>query len=204
MGAGGFGREVFCGFKNDFLATGVAVNEIVFMDENIELRGSQILGVPVIMFEDFDPAVYQVVIAVGEPETRKRIVERLPANTVYSSLTHSNATVMDLTSVGEGSVITSGSILTTNITVGKHAHINLNTTIGHDCVIGDFFTTAPGVNISGYCKIGNGVYFGTNASVKNGITVCDNVTVGMGAVVTKDILEEGIYVGNPLRKLERK
>lgn len=152
-------------------------------------------------FEEFNPNKYEVIIAVGNPETRKKIVEKLPDKTKYISMFHSNAIIMEESFIDIGGIITTGSVLTTNIKIGKHSHINLNTTIGHDCIIGDYFTTAPGVNISGECKIGNCVYIGTNASIKNGVEICDNVTIGMGAVVTKNITEEGIYIGNPIKKL---
>jgi acetyltransferase-like isoleucine patch superfamily enzyme len=46
------------------------------------------------------------------------------------------------------------------------------------------------------------VYFGTNSSVRQGITICQDVVIGMGGVVVKNITESGIYVGNPATKLE--
>jgi acetyltransferase-like isoleucine patch superfamily enzyme len=49
-------------------------------------------------------------------------------------------------------------------------------------------------------KIGNRVSLGTNATILP-VTICDDVVVGAGAVVTKDIEEPGIYVGNPARLL---
>ena len=103
--------------------------------------------------------------------------------------------------IGEGSVICAGSILTTNIKIGKHSHLNLLTTIGHDTVVGDYFTTAPGAKISGNCNIGECVYFGTNSSVREKITICDNVTIGLNGGVVKNINKSGIYVGVPTRLL---
>lgn len=94
--------------------------------------------------------------------------------------------------------------MTCNIKIGKHAHLNLHTTIGHDCIIGDYFTTAPATNISGNCEFGECVYFGTNSSVRQGIKICDNVTIGMGGIVVKNINEEGVYIGNPVKKLNKK
>lgn len=102
--------------------------------------------------------------------------------------------------IGYGSIVCPGSILTTNIFIGIMATINLNCTIGHDVVIGDFFNSAPGVNISGKVSIGNRVSIGTNACIREGISICDDVTVGMGAVVVKDITEPGVYIGSPARK----
>jgi acetyltransferase-like isoleucine patch superfamily enzyme len=49
-------------------------------------------------------------------------------------------------------------------------------------------------------KIGNNVSIGSNATILP-VKICDNVTIGAGAVVTKDIVETGIYIGNPARKL---
>jgi acetyltransferase-like isoleucine patch superfamily enzyme len=50
--------------------------------------------------------------------------------------------------------------------------------------------------------IGNGVSIGTNATILP-VTICDRSVIGAGAVVTKDITEPGIYVGNPARLRRR-
>jgi acetyltransferase-like isoleucine patch superfamily enzyme len=47
-------------------------------------------------------------------------------------------------------------------------------------------------------KIGNRVSLGTNATVLP-VKICDDVVVGAGAVVTKDIVKPGIYAGNPAK-----
>ena len=49
-------------------------------------------------------------------------------------------------------------------------------------------------------KIGNNVSIGTNSTILP-VTICDNVVIGAGSVVTKNITEPGIYVGNPAKKL---
>src|SRR5690606_21067889 len=121
----------------------------------------------------------------------------------YATLIHPSAIIMDDVEIAEGSIITAGCILTCNIRIGRHAHLNLHTTVGHDCRIGDYFTTAPGAHISGECEIGNCVYFGTNASVRQGIKITDETTIGMGGVVVKNIDDKGVYIGNPLKKLEK-
>lgn len=202
VGAGGFGREVYAAFK-DVLPENESGHRAVFFDEKPELQGKTLMGIPVISGKDFDPARYEVVIAVGEPGTRKKIAESLPKETRYATLIHPSAIVMDDVEIGEGSIVTAGCILTCNIRMGKHAHLNLHTTVGHDCSIGDYFTTAPGVHISGECILGHCVYFGTNASVRQGIRIADETTIGMGGVVVKNIDDRGVYIGNPLKKLEK-
>lgn len=49
-------------------------------------------------------------------------------------------------------------------------------------------------------SLGNNVAIGTNATILP-VKICDNVVVGAGAVVTKDITEPGVYAGNPAKKL---
>ncbi len=49
-------------------------------------------------------------------------------------------------------------------------------------------------------KIGNHVSIGTNATILP-VSICDNVVIGAGSVVTKNITESGIYAGNPTKKM---
>ncbi len=202
VGAGGFGRETLTIWADLVDRTGHRLQDVtVFMvdDEHYSVR--EVLGIPVIPRSDFDPLLYQVVVGVGDPMERKKIVDSLPVQTRYTKLIHPTAVISRWVEIGEGAIITAGCILTCDIKIGKHFHFNLHATLGHDCVVGDYFTAAPAANISGKCSFGDFVYLGTNVSLKQGISVCSHVTVGMGAVVVKDISEPGTYVGNPLRKL---
>lgn len=205
LGTGGFGRETLCCLMDTMKSTDRALEEIAcFMVEDEYYEAPQVMGIDVIPLSKFDPSKYDVVVAIGDPLARKKVISRLPDDTQFATIIHPNALISKWVTIGEGSIITAGAIVTCNITIGKHAHINLNTTIGHDCVIGDFFTTAPGVNISGNCRFGDCVYFGTNSSVKERVSICDNVIIGMGGVVVKEIMESGVYIGNPLKKLDNR
>lgn len=95
--------------------------------------------------------------------------------------------------------------------VQSHSFICELVTIGNDCFIGhgvmfinDLFSDggpAAG-DKSKWMKtqIGNHVSIGSNATILP-VTICDNVVVGAGSVLTKNITEPGIYVGNPAFKL---
>ena len=94
--------------------------------------------------------------------------------------------------MGEGAVICAGCILTTNITIGKLVQINLDCTIGHDVILGDYTTLAPGVHVSGWVHFGKRVYVGTgavfiNGTAENPLVIGDDVVIGAGACVTKSI-----------------
>ena len=203
IGTGGFAREVYCCLEDIFKYEGVSFdNKVVFSDIDSCENDVVIMGqkrIPIIKESDLDVYQYVLFVAIGDSMLRRKVVEKYPEDVQYATIIHPMAVISDYATIGEGSIVTANCVVTCNINIGKQCHLNLNTTIGHDCEIGDYFTTAPGVHISGICNIGNGVYFGTNACVKQGINICDDVIVGMGSVVVKDIMESGIAYGNPCK-----
>lgn len=194
VGNGGFGREVY------YSMTKEEQSNTVFFVEDEYYNKSQDNTSPL---SKFNKDEYEVIIAIGDSLIREKIVKKLPSDTKYFTYIHPSVQIYSSdVKIGEGSIICGGSILTTNIVIGKHSHLNLLTTVGHDNIIRDYFTTAPGSKISGNCNIGKHVYFGTNSSVREKITICDNVTIGLNSGVVKDINEEGIYAGLPVKKIK--
>jgi sugar O-acyltransferase (sialic acid O-acetyltransferase NeuD family) len=160
------------------------------------------MGVRVIEWSQFVTSEYEVLVAIGDPSVRRDMVARLPADTHYTTLLHPRASISAWTEIGEGSLISTGCVVTSNIRLGRHSQLNVNSTIGHDCDLGEFFTAGPGVNLGGNISCGDGVYLGANACVRQGTYICSNVSIGMGGVVVTNIEEAGVYVGNPVRRLE--
>lgn len=176
IGKGGFAREVvsYLSVKESYL----------IMGEYDEIK-------------NFRPLV-RTVIAIGDPKVREKLAQLdFEWDIVDFSSTWSTST-----KIGKGSIICPGTILTVDITIGEHVIINLNCTVGHDSTIGDFTTISPGVNISGNVHIGKRCYIGTNAVIREGISICNDVIIGAGGVVVKNILEPGVYVGNPCKKIK--
>ena len=151
----------------------------------------------------FNPQKYAMMVAVADSKDRFDIVKRLPKETQYFTFIHPSVQIMgDNIEMGEGSFIGANSILTTNIKLGKHTLLNRGNHIGHDCIIGDYFSAMPGAIISGNVVIGGKVYVGSNSSIKEKTTVSSNITIGSNATAVKDITEPGIYVGIPAQKLK--
>lgn len=117
----------------------------------------------------------------------------------------------DNTFVGPFVEIQKGVVIGMRCKVQSHAFICELVSIGDDCFIshGAMFindTFAGGGPARGKKElwrstvIGNNVSVGTNATILP-VNICDNVVVGAGAVVTKDITVPGVYAGNPARKI---
>ena len=106
---------------------------------------------------------------VGNPATRERLLAKAGAvGFDFCTLIHPGIQLSDSVTIGSGTVICPGAILTTNITLGRHVQINLNCTVGHDARLDDFVTLAPGVHVSGWVHVERGAYLGTGATVVNG------------------------------------
>lgn len=207
IGAGGFGREVemlieqinqvkttweFVGYYDDGKPAGEAIGR------------KKVLGTVPDLAALKDEM--NIVIAVGEPRTKKKIHEAIKNNPriSYPTLLHPNVQIGRNVSIGEGSIICAGNIITVDIALGRHTILNLSCTVGHDTVMKDYCSVMPGVNISGEVTINECVYIGTGAKIINQLTVGDNVTIGSGAVVTKN-LEPGVTaVGIPAKPLGSK
>ena len=190
IGAGGFAREV---------KSQIGIDDLICFVDDKYFFGNEFTR----PLSEFNTSEYEVVIAIGDPFIRYEMSKKLPVDTKYFTFIHPSAQILDKNIIiGHGSIICAGSILTTNIEIGNHCHLNLHTTIGHDCRIGDYFTTAPGVKVSGNCNIGSKVYIGTNASIKEKINICSDAIIGLNSGVVKDITESGTYIGTPSKKLK--
>jgi sugar O-acyltransferase (sialic acid O-acetyltransferase NeuD family) len=190
IGAGGFAREVKAHIGDSTI--------IYFVDD--EYWGGE--DKFILPLSQFDPNEYEVLVAIGDPKDRLQVVKKLPVSTRYFTFIHPSAQVLgNDVEIGEGSVICAGVIITTNCKIGKHAHLNLHTTIGHDCRIGDYFTTAPGVKVSGNCNIKDRVYIGTNSSIREKLSISDDTLIGLKSGVVANITEAGVYVGTPAKRI---
>lgn len=202
IGAGGFAKEVLhllddLGKYND--CSGFYQPDDVWGEL---WKDKEIMGLPVLPYSELTSS-NRLTIGIGNSTTREKIVAELGATKDYINIIHPSAHVSRWVKMGNGNIITAGSIVTCDVVLGDHCQFNLNTTIGHDSIIGDYFTSAPGVNISGSCVIGKHVYFGTSAATRQGMKVADNIVIGMGAMVVKNLEQSGTYVGIPAKLLTR-
>ena len=206
VGAGGFGREVL-DVVDAMNAAGADIDVTGYVDDAdtsvplLERRGTRYLGAVERLADgsSVDPGA-GFVIGIGAGLVRRRLDEILTqAGRRPLVLIHPMATVGGDCRIGEGCILTAGARVTTNITLGRHTQLHVNSTIGHDSVLDDFVSVYPGATVSGNVHLGEGVTIGTGANVLPGLTIGAGAFVGAGAVVTSDV-EPGVTVaGVPAR-----
>jgi len=119
----------------------------------------------------------------------------------------------DQTFIGPFVEVQRGVVVGKRCRVQSHAFVCELVTIGDDCFVSHGAMFINDLFVSGgpakgqrelwrHTRLGNHVSIGTNATILP-VTICDHVVVGAGAVVTKDIVESGVYVGNPARLQRR-
>lgn len=213
FGSAGFAREVDWLIEDLYSIKGIDYRVNFFVAENgNELIGKQINFKRVISETEFFNLYLRsennYFIAMGNPVIKEKVVKEIKnrsSESRFPNLIHPDVAYdkrPGKISLGVGNIICSKCVLTTDITIGNFVHINLDSTVGHDTIIGDYVTISPGVHISGNVKIGEKTFIGTGAVILEHISICPEVKIGAGATVISDITEPGTYVGVPARKVK--
>lgn len=203
VGAGGHGREVLDVLQAVGARGEEAYDFLGFLDdgdpdgEALARREARLLGTVEWLAGH---AGVRYVLAVGRGCLRRSLdayacgLGREPLG-----LVHPRAHVGSDVVCGAGTVVFPLASVTTHVRLGRHVHVNLNSTVAHDCVLGDYVTVNPGANLSGGVTLEEGVTVGTGASVNQGVTVGRGTTVGAGAVVVRDLPPGVVATGVPAR-----
>jgi len=204
LGAAGLAKEFYYYIKraNPNIDDYVFVNDLDDNQTTIDIDGNIFEVVKDWKFKHS----YEFVVAVGKPSIKKQLVGKAlsaglkPHKTIVDP---SSIVLMSHDNLGYGGVISPGCVVTSNIKLGDYVTLNLNTTIGHDTVIGNYCTTNPGVHISGQIEMGECNEFGTGCIVRDRLTIGSNKTFGAQTAVVKNILGDDteVYVGIPSKKL---
>lgn len=201
VGAGGVGRETSLIIQqiNELELTW---NLIGFVDDDVNSWGNFVNGYPVIggmdSLEKLSLDTY-VVVAIANYKVKKRIVNKINNRFKFATIVHPRVWIHDYITLGEGTIIYEGAILTTNIKVGNHVIISPKCGIGHDSIIKDYVSLLWNVNVSGNDIIEEGVMMGSASTVIQGKRIGKGSTVGAGAVVIDNIDSYSTVVGVPAK-----
>ena len=144
-------------------------------------------------------------IAVGfidSPRARIRLFERArEAGGTFPVIVSPPAVVSNNARIGAGTIVMHNAVINSGAVVGVNSIINTAAVVEHDTIVGDHCHISTTAVLNGNCVIGNRVFVGSNTTVFHGVRIRDDVIVGAGSVVHKDLEKPGVYVGNPLRRV---
>jgi sugar O-acyltransferase (sialic acid O-acetyltransferase NeuD family) len=184
-------RPVFVTRDADERRAWSGIDEIVLEDEVVSRRGAEFA------------------IGIGDNQLRARVAAT-HAQLHFPALIHSDSSFgraqRAVLAEQTGTIVFAGVRFTSGISVGAFCTFNLNTTVSHDCDIGDFVNLSPGAHVAGNVRIGSRAWIGLGAVVNQGnagrkVEIGANTVIGSGAVVLGDCAADSVYVGVPARKI---
>lgn len=144
----------------------------------------------------------QALVAIGGSRGRDRIdiLARMVASGLRTEpLIDPRASVDATAQLGGGCQILPGAVVSADAVLGKGCIINHKASVDHECQVGSGVHLAPAATLCGLVSVGDAAMVGTNATVLPRVKIGQSATVGAGAVVTKDVPDYAVVVGNPAR-----
>ncbi|PRD09353.1 acetyltransferase [Bacillus sp. MYb56] len=198
IGAGGHGKVIA-----DIALKMNKWKYIAFLDDNDGVKTS--MGIEII---DKSTRVseyikdYDVFVGIGNNVIREKLQGQLEAfGASIPILVYPNAIVGEQVQLGTGSVVMAGVVINCCTNIGKGCIINTASTIDHDNIIEDYVHISPGAHLAGTVKIGRGTWLGIGSIISNNISITNQCKIGAGAVIVKNIIKTGTYIGVPARRV---
>jgi sugar O-acyltransferase (sialic acid O-acetyltransferase NeuD family) len=200
FGAGGHGRELAWLARETF---GEEV-ELTFAVDLPEYLCPPVQGIRVELLRDIARlGEVDYVVGIGDPGLRRRAVQACELlGFTPRSIVHPRVEMSGSVDIGAGAVVCAGSIVTTDVVLGRHVHVNVGCTISHDARLGEFATLSPGVHVAGNVVIEPGAFIGTGASIINGqagkpLVIGEGAVVAAGACVVRHVEPGALVAGVP-------
>lgn len=173
------------------------------------LESSTFLDLPVVAFEDvasvFPPSHYKMHVPIAYTRVNKLRAEKYDASKAlgYELVTYisSNASVWPYLQIGDNGFVADKVVIQPYVRIGNDVVIQPGSHLGHHTVVKDHCFLSANVTILGSVTIEPYCVLGGNATVRNRITVARESVIGAGALVLRDTLERGVYIGAAARPL---
>jgi UDP-perosamine 4-acetyltransferase len=205
IGAGGHARSVLdIALQNGDYSAIECVDPSYPRARNVEgLVDIPIIGTDADMEKLFEKGYRNIFVALGENRLRHKLFHHaLSIGFEPVNIISRNAVISPRTRFGKGICVMAGAVINVNTIIEDNCIVNTRCSIDHDCHIKQSSHIAPGVTLSGYVKIEQGVWIGTGASIIDKVIVGEWSYIGAGAAVVKDIESDTLYYGVPAKKVK--
>ena len=151
--------------------------------------------------------IYGGIIAIGDNWTRRKLYKKITSlsiNFEFITVIHPNVIIGENTIINSGTVIMAGSIINSDATIGKQCIINTKSSVGHDVVMKDFCSIAPGVTIGGDVLINKCSVISLGASIIECVEIGKHTVIGAGSLVNRNIRDYKIAFGVPAKEIKNR
>ena len=164
---------------------------------------------PLLPFEElerwFPPVAARMVIPVGYQHInglrRSRFENARQRGYTFITYVSPRASVWPTLKLGDNTLVYDQAIIQPYAELGTNCIVRSGANISHHSVVEDHVFIGAGVTMGGKCRIGEQAFIGVGAVLVDQVTIAPRTFVGAGAVVIRDTEPDGVYVGNPARRL---
>jgi sugar O-acyltransferase (sialic acid O-acetyltransferase NeuD family) len=168
-------------------------------------------GLPVVAFEAleerFPPERCELLIAAG-PRNINGLREDCFASGKrrgyrFATFLSTRASLWPNVEVGEGCMVFEHAILQPYSRIGNNVVVRSGAHVSHHCEVADHAFIAAEAAMGGETRIGERAFIGVGAVLRDKLKIAPRSLVGAGAVVVADTEADGVYVGNPARRIPK-
>lgn len=182
--------------------------QIVGFLDTYKRPGTEMLGYEILGSEADLPSFLKegvcdcAVVAIGDNWTRRQAVVRLQQiapDVNFVSVIHPTAIIANDVSIGEGTVVLAGAIVSVGSRIGRFCILNTKSSLDHDGRMGAFSSMAPGVITGGGVTIGDFSTLCIGATLTHDVNIGEHTVVGAAATVLNDIPGYVVAYGTPAK-----
>lgn len=196
IGSKEFAKQI-CSFVEE-----IPEYSIVGYYDDFESKGTIIRGLPVLgniaeIINGYEKSLFDYVfLAAGYSNFafREKVFNQLKGKVPFANLIMPSVKLGHHVKLGEGIFIGSNSVIADDTIINDNVFIHGHSEIGHDNIIGSHTYISGRFNSAGFSTLGNRNFFGICVIVSDHITICDDVWIGLGCIVTQNITEAGKYM----------
>ena len=146
----------------------------------------------------------ELIVGVGytQMKFRKESFLRFSDKIPMATIIHNSAYVDPSCEIGKGVVVLPGSILDHSVKLEDNVLLNTGVSISHHSIVNAHTFIAPRVAIAGKTKVGASCFVGIGTIIIDHVSICDEVEIGSGSLILKNINEPGRYYGHPAKRIK--
>lgn len=181
------GEFEFVGYFDDLVEKGTIIN------------GKPVLGKVEEAVKLYKKGVFDFIfVGIGYTrfDLREYYYNMLKGKVPFANIIMPGVSIEENVSLGEGVFIGENTLIGQNTVIEDNVFMHMGTFLAHDNKVGKHTYISGRIDTAGFVTFGKRNFIGVRALFSDHINICDDVWIGIGCMVLKDIKEPGKYMSN--------